>query len=93
MEKRPLRERAKPYGVWFLFVAAAMEATYRIDTNVYGYTVLSLGAATLLVLLVGAFSCILAKKPRPFAPVLWSLASVGASVLGFWFLILATWRC
>lgn len=93
MSQRPLRERAWPYGVWFLFVAAAEEATYAIDEHVYGYTVLWLGAATVLVLLFGIVSCIFAKKPRPLAVVGWSLASVAASVVGLWFLILVSWRC
>jgi hypothetical protein len=93
MPERPLRQRAWPYGAWCAFLAAAEAVTYAIDPYVYGFAVMWLGAATALVLLGGILSCALAEKPRPFAPVAWSLASTAASVVGFWFLLLVNWRC
>jgi hypothetical protein len=93
MEQRPLRERAWPYGAWFVFLAAAEAVTYAIDPFVFAFAVLWLGAATALVALCGLLSWAFAKKPRPLAAVGWSFASVAASVTGFWFLLLVSWRC
>ena len=93
MEKRPLRERTWPYGAWLVFIAAAGAATYPIDPVAYGYTVLWLGALTVLVALFGLGSCAFAKSPRPWAVAGLSVVSVCVAVVGFWFAILANWRC
>ena len=93
MHQRPLRERAWPYGAWLLFLAAAGAVTYAIDPVVYGFTVLGLGAATVLVALFGLGVCAFAKRPRPWAVAGLSLASAALVVVGLWFAILANWRC